>query len=203
MVKRTATTHSSTLNMNVVGDTATEYLEKLETLFKTEKKEMVNTLMREMVGFPFSREGGYIAPLMSQWNPYLYSTGQNSKYWEGTSEEGLTSIEALYTGMDIHSFYGTELPKGVWSEFATPETANKKDPKDRVLERDYAFFQETGIDTKANKKHAKNRGAIRHGVVEATPHIHQDVAEYMGRILELKPVKHTITGKRSVDDIFK
>ncbi|MBQ2654084.1 MAG: hypothetical protein IJF83_11050 [Methanobrevibacter sp.] len=194
--------YSSTFNMNVIEDDLTTYLEKLENLLKTEKKEMVNTLMREMVGFPYLRGGGYIAPLMSQWNPFLYSTGQDSKYWEGLSSDGITTLEAVYTGMDINSFFGSGLPKGVWSEFATRETKNK-DPKNRVLERDYAFYQETGIDEKAKPEQARNKGAIRKGIIEATPHLHRDVVDYVGRLLELKQVKHTHTGRRSVEDMFR
>ena len=194
---------SSTFEMYAVNNDIDKYLDELESLFQSEKKEMANTLMREMVGYPFSPEGGFIAPLMSKWNPFLYSSGQNSEYWEGTSSKGLTTLEAVYTGMDIHKFYGKGLPKGVWWEFATPETASFKDPQDRVLGRDYAFYQETGIDIVAQPQFARHKGAIASGVELSAPHLHEEAKNYVSRLIKLQKGKHIRTGKRTVNDMFR
>ena len=181
-------------------DSISDYFEKLEKLFESEKKEMANTLMRDMVGFPFSPGGGFIAPLMSKWNPYLYSTGQNSKYWTGKSEGGLTTIEALYTGADFNDFWDKP-PKGVWWEFATDETAHL-DPQDRKLERDYAYFQETGRDPIAHSSKARNKGAIEKGIMLSAPKIRSETEQYLSMLIQLKKGRHVHAGKRSVSDIF-
>jgi len=194
-------TGTADLRIVIQQDNISEYFERLDKLFETEKKEMANTLMREMVGFPFSPQGGFIAPLMSKWNPYLYSTGQNSKYWVGESNRDLTTLEALYTGADINDFYGGKPPKGVWWEFATLETAHL-DPQDRELERDYAYFQETGRDKIAEPRKARNKGAIEKGIFLSVGHLRSETEQYLSRLIQLKKGKHTTTGKRRVSDLF-
>lgn len=191
----------TTLTMEVERDTLSEYLDKLDELMKTEKKEMANTLMWHLVGFYGSPEGGYIAPNMSKYNPYLYSTGQMSKYWVGKSNNKLTTLEALYTGLDIHEYFFDGVPKGIWWEFATEDTSHLP-PKDRKLERDYAYFQETGIDDVADSKYAKRKGAIRRSIKLAEMPLHLEVVDYFERILHLQKALHVHTGKRSVEDIF-
>ena len=191
----------SQLKVEMNRDTLSDYLDKLDELMKTERKEMANTLMRKLVGYPFSPYDGYIAPNMSKYNPYLYSTGQNDEYWIGKSNNKLTTLEALYTGLDIHEYYGDGVPKGIWWEFATKDTS-RLPPKMRKLERDYAYFQETGRDKIADSKYAKRKGGIRKGILSAEAPLHSEAVKYFGRILQLRKGLHTRTGKRSVESLF-
>lgn len=182
-----------------VKDNLTEYLNKLEEHLEAEKPEMLNTLMREVVGYPFSK-GGFVAPLMSTtFNPFLYSSGQDSSMWQGTIGE-VSRLETVYSGMKLHRFYDT--PK-VWWEFSTTTPVTVSGGGKRVLTRDYAYFQETGIDPIAKSKDAKHKHAIERGFNASKSHVISEAGKYVERIMKLQQGKHITTGKTPVANLFK
>ena len=184
---------------NVKEDTITEYIEELESLFESEKPQLLNTLMREIVGYSYSF-GGYVAPLMStDFNPFLYSSGQDSSMWHGEIGEGISRLETVYSGMKLHMLHNKPM---VWWEFATPDTVGNQ-PRERKLLRDYAYFQETGIDPIAKSKDAKHKHAIERGFANSESHVIDETAKYINRIMQLQKGKHITTGKTPVNNFFK
>lgn len=180
-------------------DTITDYLNELESLIEEEKPQLLNTLMREVVGYPYSF-GGFVAPLMStKWNPFLYSSGQDSSMWHGEIGE-VSRLETVYSGMKLHQLF--DKPK-VWSEFATPETKNQSDPRKRKLARDYAYFQETGIDPIADPRYAKHKHAVEEGFAASTNHVIAETGKYVERLMQLQKGKHITTDKTPVNSFFK
>ena len=173
------------ISKNISEDSLTEYLMELKQLIQSQRKEIAIALTEELVGT--DGEEGYIGSLMGKWNPYLYLTGQNRANWVEESEEGMDSIEAIYSGMDIHKFFGGEPPEGVWWEFATDET-DSYPPRKRKLARDYAYYQETGIDIRAKPKFARHKHAIEQGTEYATPHLYAQTEKYVAQLMELKPI---------------
>ncbi len=197
-------THSvkGVLRVEFAGDSIEEYFTKLKEHMDTEKPEMLNSLMTTIVGFPFSPMGGYVAPRMGKWNPYLYSTGQDREYWEGEITDAESYLQAMWTGRDINHFFSGGLPKGIWWEFATEDSWGKP-AREKKLERDYAWYQETGQDPIAKPSDAKHKGAIRRGIIASKDEVLRDAQDYLNRIIELQKVKTVRTDKRSVTDMFK
>lgn len=174
-----------------VEENVTDYFNKLVELTEKEKPELLNTLVRTMVGIPNDETGGYIAPNMSQWNPYLFSSGQNAIYWHGTLSPTISQLYALYTGRDIHKF--VKKPK-IWWEFAKENNAEELSSRERTLGRDYAYFQETGKDKIAKSNKAQNQYAIREGIKDSAPELLEETTDYVSKLIQLKKGKHTLTG---------
>jgi hypothetical protein len=157
-----------------VEDTVSEYLEKLEQGFKDAKPLLNQSFAEEIVGSYGGTNSGHIAPLMSTtFNPYLYMSGQDQSKWKYTENEGSSTITVLYSGMGLNEMYSR--PK-VWSEFG--------DKFEGVLERDYAYYQETGRDPIAKKEDAKHIGAIARGLQASNQKDLKKVSSYLETLMK-------------------
>lgn len=163
-----------------IEDNLTKYFEELEKNFDTGKSAMTEAFTRSIVGNYGSPISGHIAEFMSQtFNPYLYTSGQDEHYWKLEKSKGKSVIEVLYSGMHLHDVY----PPGkarVWWEFGKYGIGGTKD----VLERDYAYYQETGRDKLAKSQDAKHQGAIEHGLLLSNQEDLEKTAKYLKLIME-------------------
>lgn len=176
-----------------VKEDLTEYFEYIyKTLHDTSDKELKKQA-RILTGEYEDDSDGYIAPLMTAhifgyFNPNLFISGQDENYWKLYSQsnphgimggKNLSGIEIMYTGMRLHEEMGYGAK--VWWEFADNPYA---EPEERELERDYAFYQETGIDPIAKPKHARAKGAIAIGVRDSKPELLQHSKKYLESIIK-------------------
>lgn len=115
-----------------VKENVTKYLEQLEDLStnKTNKRNFLKDSAQEM-------HFDYIEPRMPRWNPNLMLSPVESKNQKIDISEDKSIMMLTYTGFTEEAIDGN-LPKGVWSEFGDKYT--------KTLERDYAYYQETGED---------------------------------------------------------
>lgn len=175
----------------VTEDTFTDYLNELEKHFNSHKDTLNYAFARSIVG-NYGSMNGKIARLMStDFNPHLYATGQDENLWKHTIEEGMSIIEIMYTGMHLHEEYPVGKAR-VWWEFGKYARGGTDD----VLERDYAWYQETGQDPIAKSKDAKHKGAIQRGLSSAN---HKDLnrtTEYMEAIMKLQHLNNPPMGGR-------
>lgn len=166
-----------------VQDNLTDYLDKLKTHFEKNKIILNEEFTRAVVGDYLNPNSGHIAKYMStNFNPYLFTSGQDEHYWKFMSEEGMSSIEVLYSGMRLHDRYPVGKAR-VWWEFAENPSVPKNQ---RRLARDYAWYQETGEDKIAMPDDAKHTGAIAKGLAEVSQKDLKNVNEYLMNIMELK-----------------
>ena len=200
MSKGYSFTSAHILKYELNDDEFIDYLNKLSKLMVEEMPHMSTSLMREIVGDFGSDEEGFIPKSMGKWNYYLFTSGQNPKYWFGETSPELTTLSALYTGQDINTYFGNELPEGIWWEFAKDPSLP---PKQRELDRDYAFYQETGIDTVAKPRDARHKHSIEKGLKKSKSHLKSKTAEYLEKIIKLEKINHTKTGNKTVNNIFK
>ena len=188
-------------------DNLSKYFTRLEALWDKEEKFIMKELMYSATG----RLGDTYAPIPTRlmhegkngkaeynYNPYLYESGQDASQWLYTKGETESEIIANYSGMRGHR--ANDRLK-VWVEFSeefleemaygsTPEAAYAEvkqiDPKFRTLDRDYAFYQETGIDEWADSEDAEHIGFVKRGLEEASKEkIPNTLERQMGRILKL------------------
>ena len=144
-----------------VKENFSEYIDYL-------KKELNNTSRDEKVLKEMAEEFvDIVSEVIPTWNRNLIASGANPERWNIFSKENLTELEIIYTGMTGAG--GTapspkDLPKGVWWEFGDKET--------NTLKRDYAYYQEFGIDEIAENFEG------HHYVASALGSFDEDVIEY-------------------------
>jgi hypothetical protein len=113
-------------------------------------------------------------------------SGQDENYWKVNKKSysgagsilggrNVSSIEIMYTGERIEE-YTSSIPPKVWWEFGDKDTG--------TLERDYAFFQETGIDPIADSEDARAKGAIAIGVAESKHTLLEHSQKYLESIMK-------------------
>lgn len=137
--------------LTITEDTVTEYLNKLDELSSdvSNNRRFIRSAGQEM-------HFDYIAPLMPKWNPNLMYSPLEPDNQIIDISDGLTTIELIYTGFTEDAKMNA-LPKGVWSEFG--------DKTQGILERDYAYYQETGDDPIADNFEGHwfaTRGTLRY-----------------------------------------
>ncbi|MBO6273020.1 hypothetical protein J6O48_09630 [bacterium] len=171
-----------------VKESLTEYFETIQANMEENKDKQLRIMAKELVGEYDDPDDGYIAPLMStKFNPNLFLSGQDEDNWRVSHEASqlmgghqASIIEIMYTGLKLYDIYGIDEAK-VWWEFAKDQ---EPDPEERVLERDYAFFQETGIDPIAKPKYAKHKGAIATGVRASKDRMFEMTQQFVMNILK-------------------
>lgn len=144
-----------------VTDSLTEYFETIQANMNENLEEQLRVMARRLVGEEENPSDGFIAPEMStDFNPNLYISGQEEEYWKLSHNSSQlmgghqsSVLEIMYTGMRLHENLGSDAK--VWSEFTNDYGR---------LGRDYAFYQETGMDPIAKSRDAKHKGAIATGV---------------------------------------
>ena len=172
----------------IVEDTITEYLDLISNDIQEYAPRELKKLARLLVGEEENEASGYIAQHMSTtFNPFLFMSGQFEENWffsNSTNPHNLmgrknsNTIEIIYSGMELQEYYGDEAR--LWWEFA--KDGDNHSP-DRELERDYAYFQETGIDKLARSKDAKHKGAIAKGVKASKAELLDHSKQYLDSIL--------------------
>lgn len=179
--------------IQITEDTITEYMDFIWESFNKNAPRELEKQSRLLVGEYGDEHDGYIAPNMAtarygDFNPNLFMSGQEQDYWKhyGSSnphgimgQKDLIGIEILYTGMRLHENYGDDAK--VWWEFAKD---NEGDPTERILGRDYAYYQETGLDPIAHPKHARAKGAIATGVRESKRELLEHSSKYLESIMK-------------------
>lgn len=158
-----------------------EYLLRIAEKVEEEKEPLLKELTRYVVGEYGDMEAPIPRRMSTRFNPNLFYSGQEEHNWEIVKSGNITSLYFTYTGMSLTR---RAYPGGfkVWREFA-PKSQQKRRPTFRVLERDYAYYQETGEDPIADKKYAKHQWAIRGGLLTSKSKIIHDAQEYMLQIM--------------------
>lgn len=163
--------------ITIVEDTVTEYLQRLATLSadETNTKNFLRDASSEL-------HFRYIAPRMPKWNPNLIHSPIEPEHqlFEGAVEKSV--IELLYTGF-TEDANDNLLPKGVWSEFG--------DKSQGILERDYAYFQETGKDPIADADDAKHKFFVKTGTSDYNTEYHYKVDAYLDRLMHVERWQRT------------
>ena len=179
-----------TFKFNIV-DNSTKYFNRLETIFEDETDHILKEMMTSATGTYGNRNAPISKRLMEQgksgrrkynYNPYLFMSGQDRNYWKTTHDGDLHSITANYSGMRGYMAAGEDGFK-VWVEFSE-EFRDKMNEgyewgeafeyvrheyleTERTLDRDYAEYQETGIDEFADPENADHIGYVSLGLEEA------------------------------------
>ena len=168
-------------------DTFSEYLTYIYNSFHENMPKELKRQARLLTGEEGDENTGFIAKHMStDFNPNLFISGQEQEYWiiknsSRTLVQGggnVSSIEAVYTGMRLHENLepGTAM---VWREFGEYGVGGTED----VLERDYALYQETGLDKYAPPWLAKHQGAVAKGTKESSITLFEHAADYVYNIM--------------------
>ena len=155
-----------------VQENVTEYLTKLTELVSDESNT-VNFLKDAGSELHFR----YIEPNMPKWNPNLMYSPLEPDHRKTEVNEDKSFIELLYTGF-TESAKMNDLPEGVWSEFG--------DKAQGILERDYAYFQETTKDPVAEPKDAKSPFFVKTGTATYTTEFHYKTMAYVDQLMQLK-----------------
>lgn len=146
--------------VNIVRDTFTDYLGKLEEL-------ATNTANQKMFLQDAAQEMhfDYIEPLMPTWNPNLIFSALEKKNQKFSTSGGESILNLKYTGFTEEAVHdGLEL---IYWEFG--------DQYEHVLDRDYAYYQETGVDEFAESEDTKARTFKGHHFVQ------KGTGNYLGR----------------------
>ena len=167
----------SAFNFRFVKDDFSEYLSELEALSKDEsnQRNFLNDASYEL-------HARYIAPLMSTWNPNLINSPMESKNRIFEYGDEISSLEMLYTGFTEEALSSKGLEHIFW-EFAV-----NFDKTTKHLARDYAYFQETGIDSVVNPKEytPRNLHFVERGTKEYETEFHYKTMAYLMKLLNLE-----------------
>ena len=114
-------------------ENVTNYLDKLDELSSNEPniRRFLKDVAQEL-------HTEYIEPIMPKWNPNLMYSPMEREHQIINISPSTYSLELIYTGYTEKEESGDI---NVWSDFA-----EGGDPSTHHLERDYAFYQETGYD---------------------------------------------------------
>ena len=170
-----------------VEDNLSKYFNRLSELWDKEEKHILKEMMYSATGYPGDTKAPISKRLMEEgssgkskyrYNPYLYSSGQEAARWIYKKDGDTSEIKANYSGMEGYE----KLDEfKVWVEFSEEfeeklaeydwgtayNIVRNMNPYDRNLERDYAFYQETGADKYASPSDADHIGYVNRGMGEA------------------------------------
>lgn len=163
-------------NIHFEADGIIDYLDKLEAL--ANDKSNIQNFLRD-AGYDLHRR--YIRPIMPKWNPNLVYSPLEPEHQIFEMEEGISSLELLYTGFTRFERAGKL--RLIFKEFAVNE-----DIFSGHLERDYAFFQETGIDHKVspNKYKPTHLHFVERGTKEFETEFHYKTMAYLDKLMHLE-----------------
>lgn len=165
------------LKVEITEDTLTEYMDQVYDLANDQSNE--RRFIRD-AGLEIHEE--FIFPRMPKWNPNLILSPLEPQNQLIEITEDKSVIELLYTGFTEQAL-AKELEKGVWSEFG--------DKVEGKLERDYAEYQETGIDVHArndDERAPRFRGHhyVEFGLKASVTHYNNKVLYYLDRLMHLQ-----------------
>lgn len=150
---------------NVKEDTLTTYLEEVEKLVLDSQKDITYKLADILV---YSVE-----PRVDTGT--LIESGFNEDNWFFHNKENLSILEIMYTGKDNEKR---------WTEFGF----DPDNPTDTSQWRDYAYFQETGIDEEASKSDARRPHFIRDAINEQSDEIINRTQKYYNQLIKLQKI---------------
>lgn len=171
-------------------ETITDYLKRLNELISNER----NTAS-------FLKDAGhelhfrYILPNMPEWNPNLMLSPLEEDNQIVTHSPQQSQLELIYTGFTSEEEMGLEK---VFSEFAVGG-----DPTTGHIERDYAYFQETGIDDKVDpdKYKPQHTHFVKKGTANYSTEFHYKTMAYIDRLMQLEGWE-SVSKYTSYDSMF-
>ena len=125
-------------NVIVEEDSVTPYLNDIENRLNASREEII----RE-IGEKFAEEGASRAPV---WAGNLSQSVLSESQWHLFASDEFFKLDIVFSGVvdDVDQW---------WWEFEDPSLPEGG--------RDYAYFQETGIDKKAVPEKARDQGYVR------------------------------------------
>lgn len=154
-------------DFRIKKDTLDEYLDELQG-------RVDNTNLREhyleLMAADIVDIVDEVIPTM---NPNLICSGQNPQFWNTVHEADKSSLTILYTGFTGEGM-GEPEDIEVWWEFGKYGKGGYND----ILGRDYAYYQEFGVDKFYKKKDYKARTFEGHHYLETGIEDSEDVVEY-------------------------
>lgn len=168
----------------LVEENVTDGLDALQVRVSENMEHILNEMADVATGKLNTDDAPIPEGMSLDFNPFLFSSGQMDKNRHAKIEKDQSILDVVYTGMDLqHDFIGLGSYARVWREFARDEDAGMP-PTERTLVRDYAYYQETGIDKLAKPKGAKHQHAIRNGLSEARERMGEKGAKEFKKMLE-------------------
>ena len=149
----------------VKEDTLTDYLNEVEKLVLDSQKDITYKLADLLVYT--------VEPRVDTGT--LIESGFDEDNWFFQNKENMSILEIMYTGKDNPTR---------WTEFGF----NYDNPNDKSQWRDYAYFQETGIDEVASKSDARRPHFIRDALNEQSDEIINRTQEYLNQLMKLQKI---------------
>lgn len=162
-----------------VTEDVSEGLDALQQRVSDEMEWILNEISYEFTG----KEGDGSAPIarrIGRYNHWLYESGQTESARTFDISKDKAEIIINYSGMRYEEAYTDEEFKAWW-EFAEDFNPN---PYTNVLERDYAYYQETGIDEVAQSHKARNKWAITMGLLGDAYKVPREAARLLSIIFD-------------------
>lgn len=184
-----------------IEEDVSEGFDKLQARVSEDMKHILSEMMIDATGTegeenaPIPRRLMY-EPKPTEYNPYLFMSGQDRSRWDYNINEDESSVIANYSGMEHRTMRPPEDEFMVWWEFSEeydPEMPQEEwyilvfhtDPTERTLDRDYAFYQETGVDKYAKPEHARHKGFVNRGMGDASEKMGYTLKTNIVRILKM------------------
>jgi hypothetical protein len=155
-------------------ENVSEGLDTLQSRISDEMEHILNEMAYAATGYEDDETAPIPSRMSTEFNPYLFLSGQLKQNREVNITPDKSEITVKYSGLGLEEMLGSSAL--VWWEFS-----EELDPglpmSDRTLARDYAFYQETGVDKIARPRGAKHKYAIQRGLYAA----HKDIGERAAR----------------------
>ena len=162
-------------NFRIKRDTLNGYLDELMGRANNPdlKERYLNLMAADVVEM--------VDEIVPKWNPNLRYSGLNEDFWETKHEGDKSSLTILYTGFTGEGV-GEPDDIAVWWEFGKYHKGGYGD----ILGRDYAYYQEFGVDKFApSKKYAAPTHTGKH-YLETGITNSEDIVEYWAEEYLLK-----------------
>ena len=160
----------------------TSYLQKLEALLNDTSN--TENFLRDA---GYELHDRYIRPLMPEWNPNLVYSPLEAKHQHFEHMKGFSSLALEYTGFTEQE-HSKEGLRDIFWQFAI-----NFDPFTHHLARDYAYFQETGIDSVVSPKQyvPTHQHFAEKGTQEYETEYHYKCMAYLEKLIRLERWERT------------
>lgn len=158
-----------------IKDTLTKYIDDVIKLVDDESntQKFLETTGQEL-------HFDYISQYIPKWNPNLVLSPMERSHQFFELSNGISFLELEYSGFTRRSYF----PKGVWQEFSD-DPEGLKPPDERELEKDYAYYQETGNDPEASPE-GGGKYYVHFGTAAYNPMYNMRATELMYNWLRLQ-----------------
>lgn len=161
------------MRITIEEDTVTEYLTKLLDHFQGSQEVILDNLANEL-------SHKFIEPYVPKWNPNLYESGENPNYWFKNISMERSTVEVLYTGFTEFAEY-----MDVFFEMGGYSTL-----RPATLQRDYAYYQETGRDifhgSYPEAPPFEGHHYVQKGTADYSNFMANSIEKYMNQIMKLR-----------------